>query len=40
MRIKSYKEKEIRNAILKKVKPIINPGKHGKERRGEERSWW
>lgn len=30
MRIKSYKEKEIRNAILKKVKPIINPGKHGK----------
>lgn len=30
MSIKSYKEKEIRNAILKKVNPRINPEKHGK----------
>ncbi|MFV1976191.1 MAG: hypothetical protein ACC651_10615 [Candidatus Scalindua sp.] len=30
MSIKSYEEKEIRKAILKKVKPKINPGKHGK----------
>lgn len=30
MSIKSYKEKDIRKAILKKVKPKINPGKHGK----------
>jgi hypothetical protein len=30
MSIKSYKEKDIRKAILNKVKPVINPGKHGK----------